>query len=406
MITTAAIVLAHGCAGACWSILLLRAHATSQGRSPDAWLQRATRVLLVVSSGLGVPALASALLRFVSIHDAVAASVRQAVGPILGVLLACPVVFVVAWAASIFASRTRAARALELAAALASLLGVIGGACVASFFLHPGPWVEIRSLSALLLTPWVFVQALLHIGWAMCLGGLALLIASPARSSRGAGESVDRLGGWTSNCALGCTAIAVLAVAWIAQGRIYDPWLGVVGATGVHAGRAVRMVTVAIGASVALNLALGLHARARWKYLSAADVVMLLAVAVIAASAWLQARSTAVRPWAIPGRVYANGTSLETVRTRRRSPVLDTTLRHSSEWIGTEMFGRQCRTCHEASGAFRAALQDRGFPETRALLERLRDADQYAAQYRDVMPPLVGSDPEVDALARWLCGQP
>jgi hypothetical protein len=40
------------------------------------------------------------------------------------------------------------------------------------------------------------------------------------------------------------------------------------------------------------------------------------------------------------------------------------------------------------------------------MLQQLGEADQYGSPYRGIMPPLVGSERELDALARWICGRP
>lgn len=360
----------------------------------------------MISAGLGVPLLGAALLLFVENDEAVALSIRDAFGPVLIVLLASPVLFVICWGAFLRSSSPRALRVFEVAAAIAALAGVWVGAAVASFMFHPGEWLEAHNVRSLLLSPRVALDVLLRTGAAACLGSLAVMLPARRRSSRTPPEHVDWLGTSALVAALGTTALASAVWVPVALGAWADPWWGVPVASGIHGGRAARMATVAIMAGVCVSLALALHARARWRHLSAATALALLAMVAISDASWQEARRSSVRPWAIPGLLYANGTRLELVRTERRSPLLDTTLRHSRDWIGGQMFARQCRACHEPARLLRQAAQDRGFPGTRTLLEQLRDADQYGSQYRSVMPPLVGCDAEVDALARWLCGQP
>jgi hypothetical protein len=406
LVSALALVLSHGCAGACWCMVLLRARSLSNDPAAQGWLQRPARLLFMVSCGLALPALGTALLLLLVNDGAVVESTRQAFGPLVVLLLACPVLLVATWGGCLRCSRSRSLRVFEITAAATSFVGVSLGAAVVAFMFHPGEWLETRSLRELVVSPVVVLDLILRTGTAACLGGLALMMMACNRRSRTPPEYVEQLGSLCLVTALATTAFASAAWGAIAMGAFHDPWLGVAGTSGIHGGRAARMATVAITSGVCLSLALALHARARWTHLSAVGGATLLAIGIVSTGSWQEARRSSIRPWAIPGLLYANGTRIEQVRTERRTPLLDTTLRHSRDWLGAQMFARQCRSCHEHAGAFRQSLQDRAFPDTRALLEQLRDADQYGSAYRGVMPPLVGCDSEVDALAWWLCGQP
>ena len=128
-----------------------------------------------------------------------------------------------------------------------------------------------------------------------------------------------------------------------------------------------------------------------------------LVLAVVAANSLQVVWAGHREPWVLRGLLYENGVDVETVRAFRRSPV---GLAEDGRPVGARLFERQCAVCHARRGPF-ADWRKRLFSdgdETRERLEELRDADRLGHRFRGVMPPLIGSDEEIDAFAAWIHG--
>ncbi|GEM_PF-737682 len=108
-------------------------------------------------------------------------------------------------------------------------------------------------------------------------------------------------------------------------------------------------------------------------------------------------------PWALRPQTYINGMQVMTARTQRRSPALPTDAPKRAE----QVFDRQCASCHAKQGPFSLRkTARRPKPESlRQRLETLREADRPWNPYHRVMPPLVGSDEEVNALGAWISNE-
>jgi hypothetical protein len=406
LLNVSALLLTHACAGACWALAVVRRQTGSHNGSPEPWLQRARRGLFVLSTGLGVPVLGAWWFAFTTQNEPQAMWLNSAFGAIILVLVATPVLFVVCGAGWLFDPSMRTSRVLEMIAVGLAVAGIGLGGAIAAWIFHPGAWLEARSLRTILLSPATLLGSLARVSMAASMGGLAVMATAVRARTSNSREQLDSLGSYVLIAGL-CAAGTTIGVwLWIGLGTATDPLLAVPSMSGVHGGRASRMATVAVMAILLWVTILAMHARARFATLTPAGLAALISICVLSIAAWEDARRSTLLPWSVPGLLYANGTSIEQVRTARRSPYFNVDLQHSREWTGSRMFELQCRSCHDASDPFRRSLRDRGFPHTRALLERLRDADQWGSDYRNVMPPLVGSDAEVDSLSRWLCGQP
>jgi hypothetical protein len=397
----AALSVSHACAGASWVQLWLRRSARRQGKAAEGWLQRPSRIMVLVSAGLMLPLLAWVLLAFTSRQEPETALLHEAFGSVLLLLLACPFVFVGAWAASLRARTERTISGLEVVACAAGLLGVALAGALQGFLLHPGEWLEHRTLEAVVFSPIVVVTSAWRVAIAVLLGLLVVRALSTGQQSGAAQAHADRLVGWALAAVL-CVGVAQLtAWVWVARGGATDALLGVPRAWGVHGARAGRLLTLAaLGWAATLGV-LAVHAasaRAR------SGAWVLAALAMVSACAAEHGVRSWNLPWSAPGLLYANGVLVEQVRTARRSPQFE--LGHSQEWLGPAMFVLRCGGCHHAAGPQRGQLKRQGFAATRTMLQQLGEADQYGSPYRGIMPPLVGSERELDALARWICGRP
>jgi cytochrome c553 len=170
--------------------------------------------------------------------------------------------------------------------------------------------------------------------------------------------------------------------------------------TGAHSWP-VRLAVVAACAWASTGWLTALAARQRLHLRPYGAVAALGVMACVTANAsWL----AHLGPWALRGQVYANGLHVSDVTAHRRSPFL---VAGQTETAGHEvavhMARSQCAPCHgSAPGDLTARLSKRNQAEARELLETLREADRFGNPFLQRMPPLLGSDEEVDALAAWL----
>ena len=362
--------------------------------------RRADRLVLFLAFVLGLPSIAFASLAVAtSSRDAVLFA-REAFGPLLIASAAIPILWLVSWAARSMASSAliaRVAGGLSLTAAVAVILV---GSTIAAWYWSPSAWIETREVRSALLSPWVVPMLVIRSAAAIALGAAGVWAWAAPWLQPGAARRTAA----ASAAAMVVTGVCLAAVCFaFSAGFFYDPWTGVPALIGPHGGRVRRLVFVALAASVFAAAIASWAARAALHHRFAPAGAA--ALCVIALFCFEQARATSIRPWALPGILYANGTTVERAQLQRRSARLDASSGASRDAVGEAMFRVQCSTCHDA-GRSRARSADRGFPETRTLLERLREADQLGSPWRGVMPPVVGSDDEIDSLARWICGRP
>lgn len=389
VIVHAAIVITHACAGAGWILVALPDDALTR----DARRQ-AARTLLVFALALALPVVAAAALALVSSSRETVRMVREALGPADFALAASPAAWFVAWAIHVGARSASIGRAAGHAAAAVAALGVFLGAAVAALLWNPARWIESRALRDVMLSGWVIPILVARVATALTMGG-ASAWAWMAPGLDGAGSRRIVVG----TVASAIVSAAAMATTWggAVSRAASDAWLEVPTRLGVHAEQAGRLTFVAALLAALAALLLLAARRHPVERLAPAGALALCCAALFCLE---RARHAAVLPWSVPGVVFANGTQMERVRLARRSARLETASGVSDDAIGAAMFSVQCRACH-APIELRAKLGDRGFPATRAFLEGLREADQVGSAWRGVMPPLVGSDREVESLSRW-----
>ncbi len=388
-IVHAAIVLTHACAGAGWILVA----APDDALTRDA-RRHAARTLLVFALALALPSVAAAALALASSSRDTVRLLREALGPASFALAASPAAWLVAWAIHVGARSAAVARAAGYAAAAVAALGVFLGATVAALLWNPARWIESHAIRDAMLSGWVIPVLVARVAAALTMGGAAVW-AWMATGRESAGPRRVVIGAVAS--AIVTAAAMVTLWGGVASRAARDAWLEVPTGLGVHAEQAGRLTFVA-ALLATLTALLMLAARRRpVERLAPAGALALCCAALFC---FERARHAAVLPWSVPGIVFANGTQAERVRLARRSARLELASGVPDNAVGGAMFSAQCRSCHTPV-ELRAKLGDRGFPATRAFLEGLREADQVGSAWRGVMPPLVGSDPEVESLARW-----
>jgi hypothetical protein len=251
---------------------------------------------------------------------------------------------------------------------------------------HPDGWRAASPMAIAVLVP--------SVGAAITLG--SLLPVAP-NSNR-----MHRLALWLT------APTAWLAAAWMSTACIWlpeyvtpaQPFSAVQSGTDAHSWP-VRLAVVAACAWASTGWLSVLAARQRRHMRRCGAVVALAVMAGVTANAsWI----AHLGPWALRGQIYANGVHVSDVVAHRRSPFLAAgqaeTARHD---LAVRMVQSQCAPCHgSAPGDLTARFSKRNLGEARELLETLREADRFGNPFLQRMPPLLGSDEEVDALAGWI----
>lgn len=280
-------------------------------------------------------------------------------------------------------------RAWDLSGWLAptgGILAVLSWSLIVSFRLDPGCWLDRRTVQLALQPPPLPWIALVFLAGIVSLGAALALHANTHEHRLARSLAVI-------SSAVGCATIVSApwwlsenvmpqsAHTWVEQGASGPAW-------------SARWTIVALFGWSAFGLAAHLTSRA-----SRARIVLLLAaLAVMSSQAlWESYRG----PWNVRGWRYKNGVEITSARVDRRSPTLPAV---QPSQLGARVFGLQCATCHAQAGPLATWRRRLGCDreKIRQRLEALREADRVGHPDRERMPPLVGSDGEVDALAAWV----
>ena len=143
------------------------------------------------------------------------------------------------------------------------------------------------------------------------------------------------------------------------------------------------------------------------RYFTTSHAVLILFLAAIATASTEFARETLRKPYVIGSFMYSNGVRKSDVRRFNTDGFLA-----ASTWasttaepleVGKAMFRGQCMSCHTESGyrSMHRLLQSRDRTNIDKLLKMLHEMPE-DSPYRKYMPPLVGKDDEISALAAYL----
>jgi mono/diheme cytochrome c family protein len=269
-------------------------------------------------------------------------------------------------------------------AAAGGALAVVCWALLSSFQIAPGAWLEGRTLQ-LAIQPPAFLPILsTHLVSSVSLGAALALRSMPSHVGARVAAALS--------AALGC--LLVVSAPWWLPPQVVPAWSRDTLELGTHTPGASGWAIVALFPWASFALASHIRPRGVERHVPLALVVL---VAIACQGLWAAHRE----PWAVRGWIYENGTMVERVRTARRSPVLTSP---EKDRAGELMFLRQCATCHARTGplaSWRAGLGHDAV-EIRSWMETLRDADRPGHPYEPTMPPLLGSDAEMDALTSFV----
>ncbi len=143
------------------------------------------------------------------------------------------------------------------------------------------------------------------------------------------------------------------------------------------------------------------------KEFTAGHAISVLALAVVATASTEYARETIRKPYEIGKHMNSNGVRLKEVDKFNANGYMTTSVWKPSSGdsldLGKAMFRGQCMSCHTESGyrSMKRLLQQRDAKGIAQLLKMLHEAKP-DSMYVKYMPPLVGSEAEILALAQYL----
>lgn len=279
-----------------------------------------------------------------------------------------------------------------IAAACTALLALVAEAVVMSYRLEP--WAQVMHDEPLLATGvFVAAQVSASLGLAAC--------ATIFRAAREPWHHDVRP--WlTALLTAGAMGVATAVLTW-------ELWLPAPIRFRIHFSPAPtpqpaqRLAVVAALSWLTLGLAgVMMHLRSPTHGRSALNRA-LPPVAVLGLVTCLMAAHQLCGPWHIRGELYANGITGEQARSLKSSAAaiqLD-----ANQSTGAGMVDGQCRFCH-APSSLRARIRASGPARLKEVLGELQQADRPGNRYWNVMPPLVGTPSQVEAMRLWMLTEP
>ncbi len=186
--------------------------------------------------------------------------------------------------------------------------------------------------------------------------------------------------------------------------------LGITSASAGVFSQVTRTVLIVISSSIVVSAVVYLYAWRSPKDLRMPHAITVLFLALCATGSTEYGREMLRKPFVIGGYMYSNGVRKASVETINKEGYLATTpwiaKSEASQEImarGEAMFRGQCLSCHtrDAYRPMKRLLAGRNREGIGNFLKMLHD---YAPEspYRRYMPPLVGTQPEIDALGDYL----
>jgi cytochrome c553 len=273
-------------------------------------------------------------------------------------------------------------------------LVVING--IVTFMLTPGQWLTTRAFWDGFFNPTYWSSLVLRTGIALFLAGAyGWLVASRLPADGGRQGLVRYLAAW----GVGGVALAFVGAAWWFQGIPSEAQALVFGKDAII--RTTAWVGLgALGLLGVLAVAVGFLAP---KSFGLAAAVLAILLAGTAFGGYERVREFVRKPFVIHGYMYSNGVRVDEVERLNRDGILS-----KARWAGAglpsgptakgeQVFRAQCQACHTVSGylAIRRLVEGQDADGLTAFLEALRAG-------RPGMPPIVGTEEEITALAAYL----
>jgi cytochrome c553 len=282
---------------------------------------------------------------------------------------------------------------IYFAAAYLSLV-VING--IVTFMLTPGRWIETRAFWDGFFNPTYWPSLILRTGIALMLAGVyGWLVAGRMNDDPGRLPLVRHLSGWT----LAGIVLCVVGFAWW-QANIPGEARDLIFPAGSLLHRTFLTGLSALALLTLLTVTIG-YLALRGFGLTAGIAALILAAVFF--GSYERIREAARKPYVIHGYMYSSGIRVDEVERLNRDGILT-----KARWAGVapagspavkgeQVFRAQCQMCHSLNGylAIRPLVAGQDAEGLTAFLDALRGG-------RPGMPPIIGTEEEVKALAAYL----
>ena len=283
-------------------------------------------------------------------------------------------------------------------AAWMSLFLINGIIC---FMLTPGAWLQNQNFWIGFFNPSFFPSLFFRTFIAIMLAGVYGYLSASFTTDQNVRVAMTRFSGkW----ALAALAGAVPSGLWYVQ-SLPQPAMDLVLGKSPTITAAINWGLVGTVALLAITLAAGI-ARPAWNIKPVALLSMLCALVTMGSFEWI--REAARRPYALNEIMYSN-----MIMKEEAGEISNKGFLRSALWVehrevddenriaaGEELFIQQCYACHTLGGInndLKAQTAHMSFTALNSYINRIH-------QVRYFMPPFVGTEQEVEALAAYLAG--
>jgi cytochrome bd-type quinol oxidase subunit 1 len=273
-------------------------------------------------------------------------------------------------------------------------LVIING--IITFMLTPGLWLQTRSFWDGIFNPTYWPSLLLRTGITLMMAGVfSWLVAAWIRDAEGRRGLVRYLSGWT----LGGVILTALGFLWWqanipadARALVFPEGALLRSSFVLGAGMLALLAAVVVALGYLLPRGFGIVA-----------AILAVLLAGTAFGSFERVREGSRKPFVIHGYMYSNGIRVDEVERLNKEGVL-TKLKWAGLGVpagplakGEQVFRGECQMCHSTGGylAIRKYVEGQDAEGLAAFLEALRGG-------RPGMPPIVGTEEEIKALAEYL----
>jgi cytochrome bd-type quinol oxidase subunit 1 len=303
--------------------------------------------------------------------------------------------------------------------AAASLLTMVIINGILTFMLTPGTsWLgaagtgqESAHFWQAFFNPTYFPSLALRILSAASLAGVWALVSYSKLDDDAFGEAKTTMVRWSSKWLAPAFLLMPFAFLWyIAMVPAQHRHLLELGMTTIGSGAFTQITRIGLITIITTATIAGVVYFFAYKYpkdFTFGHAVSVLFLALAATGSTEYAREAIRKPYVIGSHMYSNSVRVNEVQKYDRDGFLTHSMwapkDGSLEQRGQAMFRGQCMSCHTVDGyrSMRKFLADRDHKAIDNIVKMLRDYKP-DSPYRSYMPPLVGTDGEVDALKAYL----
>lgn len=282
---------------------------------------------------------------------------------------------------------------------------------ILSFMLTPGGWIESKAWYEGFFNPTYWPSLILRLLVMLAIAGMYSLITS-ARLKASESEDVANFRAYmlkySSKWFIPVFLIGPIVGFWffsqVPQAVITNIFTGIqssgVGNFSILA-RAIYLSLILSGTVLVFAL-VGPYLNPRGFSFGSAVAFLVCGLGVTSMSEW--SREMLRKPYVIYNYMYSNGIRKVDLETINKDSFAAFSKWEDPDNIGISMFRQQCMICHTADGyrSMKKLLGERDLEGIKTFLLMMRETDPEKNSYLNIMPPLVGTDTEVEALADYL----